>query len=101
MLIEGNRIRQIGDRLSAPAGAQVISAAGKYVIPGLIDTHIHSRGPWMHRLFLANGVTTVRDMGGAVERVLTLRQEIRVGNILAPRMFVSGMGDPAFVMCVE
>ena len=55
----------------------------------------------MHRLFLANGVTTVRDMGGAVERVLTLHQEIWVGNILAPRMFVSGMGDPAFVMCVE
>lgn len=92
IIIEGNRIRQIGDRLSAPAGAQVISAVGKYIIPGLIDTHIHSRGPWMHRLFLAHGVTTVRDMGGAVERVLTLRQEIRVGNILAPRMFVSGMG---------
>ena len=92
LLIEGNRIRQIGDRLLAPAGARVISARGKYVIPGLIDTHIHSRGPWMHRLFLANGVTTVRDMGGAVERVLTLREEIRVGNILAPRMFVSGMG---------
>jgi len=92
ILIEGNRIRQIGDRLSVPDGAQVISAQGKYIIPGLIDTHIHSGGPWMHRLFLANGVTTVRDMGGAVERVLTLRQEIRVGNILAPRMFVSGMG---------
>ncbi len=92
ILIEGNRIREIGDRLSVPAGAQVISAAGKYVIPGLIDTHTHSQGPWMHRLFLANGVTTVRDMGGAVERVLTLRQEIRAGNILAPRMFISGMG---------
>ena len=93
ILIEGNRIREIDRRgeLTPPSGARVISATGKYIIPGLIDSHVHYRHPWLHRLYLANGVTTVRDMGGEIERVLTLRQELAVGNILGPRMVVSGM----------
>ena len=52
---------------------------------------MHYRYPWLHRLYLANGVTTVRDMGGQVDRVLTLREELTVGNIWGPRMVVSGM----------
>ena len=93
ILIEGNRIREIARQgeLTPPSGARVISATGKYIIPGLIDSHVHYRYPWLHRLYLANGVTTVRDMGGQVERVLTLRQELTVGNILGPRMVVSGV----------
>jgi imidazolonepropionase-like amidohydrolase len=93
ILLEGGRIRQIGqlDDVSLPSGAQIIEAQGKYVIPGLIDMHVHYDKPWLHRLYLANGVTTVRDLGSAVERMTTLRQEIAVGNILAPRLFISGM----------
>ena len=93
ILIEDGRIQEIGQRgdLSIPAGARVIEAAGKYIIPGLIDAHVHYDMPWLHRLYLANGVTTVRDLGGSIERLVTLREEISVGNILAPRMFVSGM----------
>jgi len=93
ILIEGNRIREIGRQgeLTAPDGAHIIQASGKFIIPGLIDAHVHYRYPWIHRLYLANGVTTVRDMGGEIERVLTLRQELAVGNILGPRMFVSGI----------
>ncbi len=93
ILIEDGRIQEIGQRedLSIPAGARVIDAAGKYIIPGLIDSHVHYDMPWLHRLYLANGVTTVRDLGGSIERLVTLREEISVGNILAPRMFVSGM----------
>ena len=93
ILIEDGRIQEIGQRedLSIPAGAHVIDAAGKYIIPGLIDSHVHYDMPWLHRLYLANGVTTVRDLGSSIERTLTLRQEISVGNILAPKMFVSGM----------
>jgi imidazolonepropionase-like amidohydrolase len=93
ILIEDGRIQEIGQpgELSIPAGARVIEAAGKYIIPGLIDSHVHYDMPWLHRLYLANGVTTVRDLGGSIERLVTLREEISVGNILAPRMFVSGM----------
>ncbi len=94
ILIEDGRIQEIGQPgdLSIPAGARVIEAAGKYIIPGLIDAHVHYDMPWLHRLYLANGVTTVRDLGSTLERTLTLRQEIAVGNILAPRLFVSGLG---------
>lgn len=93
VLIEGNRITEIGsaDDFARPPGARVLDAQGKYLIPGLVDMHVHYGKPWIHRLYLANGVTTVRDLGGAVERLTTLRQEIAVGNILAPRLFISGM----------
>ena len=93
ILIEGNRIREIGrhGEITTPGGAHIIQASGKFIIPGLIDAHVHYRYPWIHRLYLANGVTTVRDMGSQVDRVLTLRQELTVGNILGPRMFVSGI----------
>ena len=91
--LEGDRIRQIGQlkNVVLPSGTQIIEAEGKYVIPGLIDMHVHYDKPWLHRLYLANGVTTVRDLGSQVERMTTLRQEIAVGNILAPRLFISGM----------
>jgi len=93
ILLEGGRIRQIGqlENVALPSDAQIIEAEGKYVIPGLIDMHVHYDKPWLHRLYLANGVTTVRDLGSSVERMTTLRQEIAVGNILAPRLFISGM----------
>ena len=61
------------------------------LMSGAIDMHVHYDKPWLHRLYLANGVTTVRDLGSSVERMTTLRQEIAVGNILAPRLFISGM----------
>ncbi|MFB3068410.1 MAG: amidohydrolase family protein, partial [Acidobacteriota bacterium] len=93
ILIENGRIQQIGKQgeFNIPAGSRVIQADGKYIIPGLIDSHVHYDMPWLHRLYLANGVTTVRDLGGSIERLMTLRQEIAVGNILAPRLFISGV----------
>ncbi|MCZ6484504.1 MAG: amidohydrolase family protein [Acidobacteria bacterium] len=92
LLIEDGRIRQIGRRgeVPIPVGAQVIQADGKYLIPGLIDVHVHYNAPFLHRLYLAHGVTTVRDVGTSLERILTLREEIARGNILAPRLFATG-----------
>ena len=93
ILIEGNRITQIGSagEIDRPSSTRVLDVRGKYIIPGLVDMHVHYGRTWIHRLYLANGVTTVRDLGGAVERLNTLREEIAVGNILAPRLFISGM----------
>ena len=45
VLVENGLIKQIGKGLAAPAGAEVIDAAGKYVVPGLIDMHVHLRDP--------------------------------------------------------
>ncbi|MCH8820542.1 MAG: hypothetical protein IIB03_09530, partial [Acidobacteria bacterium] len=72
ILIEDGRIQKIVQEgeLSIPAGARVIDAAGKYIIPGLIDAHVHYDMPWLHRLYLANGVTTVRDLGSSLDRTL-------------------------------
>ena len=91
ILVEGGRIRQIGKQgeVKAPAGGRTINASGKFIIPGLIDSHVHYNSNWLHKLYLAKGVTSVRDMVGPVERIVALRDEILAGNILAPRLFVS------------
>lgn len=92
IVLDGPRIREIGKKgeLKTPAGARVIDAEGKYVLPGLIDAHVHYNKPWLHRLYLANGVTSVRDLGSSVEEVKPLSAEIAAGKVLAPRLFFNG-----------
>ena len=71
IVIENGRISFIGDTGSAPADEKLIEvdASGKYAIPGLWDMHTHSTklaGQYQHPLYLANGVTGVRDMWGCM-----------------------------------
>ncbi|MBB3223630.1 dihydropyrimidinase [Pseudoduganella umbonata] len=72
VLCEGDRIVAVGDKLDAPAGAQVIDAAGQYVMPGGIDPHTHMNLPFMGTVTaddfytgtaagLAGGTTTIID----------------------------------------
>ena len=88
-----------------PKDAQVIDATGKFLIPGLTDFHLHLTGagePTGSRdffipLLLANGITTVRDMGGYLQSLVPLRKEIRSGKSVGPEIFFSGPyldGDP-------
>lgn len=68
ILLMGDRIVKVGASLTQE-GAKQIDAAGKFVIPGLFDMHMHSfklSPELMHPLFVANGVTAVRDMGGCM-----------------------------------
>lgn len=88
VLVEGTVITQVGPTRSArvPLGARVIDARGKYLVPGLIDVHVHLAGTREEqlailKLFVAQGVTTVLNMRGAPEH-LTLRSQI-IGH--APR----------------
>ena len=84
--------------LSPPKGARVIEGRGKYLIPGLWDMHVHEIfGGWVPRdenitplLFVANGVTGVRDMGGDLEPLKKWRFEIANGTMLGPRMIIAG-----------
>ena len=93
ILINGERISHVeSGAIPAPPGAQVIDLGGKTVLPGLIDTHIHST--FMDKeslpLFLAAGVTTARDVGGKLEKVKQLKEDLNSGNLLGPRLFICG-----------
>jgi len=88
VVITGDRISAIGDNIPMPAGAQVVDATGKFLIPGLWDMHVH----WYLRdtftLFIANGVTGVRQMFGNSD-LLRWRDQIAKGSLLGPRMVVA------------
>jgi imidazolonepropionase-like amidohydrolase len=100
VVVEGGRIAGLGKKpgLRIPSGARVVDAAGKYLIPGLWDMHVHTAfGDWFPGardialpLFVANGVTGVRDMGGDLDVLLEWRRAIAGGSLVGPRMVVSG-----------
>jgi imidazolonepropionase-like amidohydrolase len=75
----------------------VINATGKYLMPGLWDMHVHSAfapGAWdekiIYPLYIANGVTGVRDMGGDPNLLEQRRQRIDQGELIGPRMILAG-----------
>ena len=107
VIIEGDKIKSVGPRakLKVPSGAQVIDARGKYLMPGLIDTHTHSaydgKDSWLSARFLSTGITTVLDTG-SLPPVYDLKRRIAIGELQGPRMLVCGpmiSGEPvAFPM---
>jgi Amidohydrolase family len=99
VVITGDRITAVSDsETTAPKGARVINGTGQYLIPGFWDMHVHSAfGDWFPGsrdiilpLFVANGVTGVRDMGGEVPVLRQWRKQIASGEIIGPRMVISG-----------
>jgi imidazolonepropionase-like amidohydrolase len=75
----------------------VINANGKYLIPGLWDMHVHTafNDPvWdekqLYPLYIANGITGVRDMGGVLDALEQRRQHIERGEVLGPHMVFAG-----------
>jgi imidazolonepropionase-like amidohydrolase len=94
VLVAGNRIVNVGpsDQAAAPAGAEVINAAGKTLLPGLWDMHAHV-GDNDGLLNLAAGVTTVRDLGNDAELLLARRKRIEEGKELGTRIVLAGNID--------
>ena len=100
VVITGAKISAVAsaDTFKPPKGARLIDAHGKYLIPGLWDMHVHSAfGDWFPGgrevtlpLYVANGVTGVRDMGGDLPVLFEWRRQIATGEIVGPRMVVSG-----------
>jgi imidazolonepropionase-like amidohydrolase len=100
VVVTGDRIAAIGPSAAAAIArdAQVVDARGKFLIPGLTDMHVHLTGSGEPRgsreyivpLLVANGVTTARDMGGYVESLKPLREDIRRGKRLGPEIFFAG-----------
>jgi imidazolonepropionase-like amidohydrolase len=96
VVVRGERIAEIGRASSVrvPDGAQVLDGAGKFLLPGLWDMHVHmaSLPPFERNekiflpLFVANGVTGVRDMGGDLDVLLKWRAKIASGELAGPRI---------------
>ena len=91
-----------------------INASGKYVIPGLWDMHVHFRGgdsliaenKDLLDLFIANGVTTVRDAGGDITpAIMKWKKEITSGELVGPQIYTSGPKldgtDPSWAGSIE
>lgn len=91
-----------GDRISVvrpsrdkedlpPKEIKVIDGRGQFLIPGLWDMHVHSDGDDRKlRLFLAWGITGVRDMGGDIADLADTRRRINSGELVAPRLVFAG-----------
>ena len=94
VLITGDTIQKIGPAKSTiiPKKYERIDGTGRYLIPGLWDCHVHltKAGVNSFPLFLANGVTSVRDMGSDPEEVMAWRRQIESGILLGPRIKLSG-----------
>lgn len=96
VVTDGNRIARVGPSASerVPSSARIVDGRGKYLIPGLWDMHVHTlqngRAVWMFPLFIANGVTGVRDTGAPLDSLLYYRPRVRAGEILGPRIVATG-----------
>lgn len=98
VVVQDGRIVAIGPRASTPVpeGARTLDGAGRFLMPGLADMHVHSWGPADAAMFLAHGVTTVRNLFGNPQH-LAWRAEVEAGTRLAPHMITAGPildGDP-------
>ena len=108
--VEDGRITAIDNApLEAPEGAVTLNGEGRYLMPGMVDMHIHLRGgvrtppeglqerandfgegiQALHG-YLYSGVTTVYDAGNNPDFILTLREQERAGEIEGPRIFATG-----------
>ena len=90
--IEGPTIRSVTANGPPLAGARIVDATGRFVIPGLWDMHAHLEftGASSLQLYVANGVTGVRDMGSSLDKVLEYRESTRSGVVLGPRIVAAG-----------
>ncbi len=96
VVVRSGVIAELGpaSRIRIPAGATVVPGAGKYLMPGLMDLHVHMAGPneiqhALLKLYVANGVTTILNARGAPEH-LALRAAIAKGDVFGPTLYTVG-----------
>ncbi len=110
VLVENDRIRRVSRRaIEAPAGSERIDGSGKYLLPGLVDMHVHLAGgvevtpegllePELDRAkgvralhsYLYTGVTSIYDAGNVPDYILGLRKDERSGKLMSPRIYATG-----------
>ena len=100
VVVEDHQITAVGAsrEMKLPFTARQVDGSGLFVMPGLWDMHVHLVfGDWFPRgeeislpMFVANGVTGVRDMGSDLQAVEQWRKEIAAGKLVGPRIYTSG-----------
>ena len=99
VIITGDRITRIAktSEVAIPKNAQVIDVKGKFLIPGLWDMHVHTVVENLPEryfpMFIANGVTGVRDMAADLRLLKQLKKEISEGRVVGPRIVGGPMVD--------
>ena len=102
VIVKGDMIDQIGpsDEVTIPEHATIIDGEGAFLMPGLADMHMHVSDAWLTddwpvnplMLYLANGVTTIRDFQTCGRNIaLQLREEIRDGERDGPTIYSAGV----------
>jgi len=95
VVIHNGRIVAAGPRskVKIPKHANVVDAHGKAILPGLWDMHAHFEQVEWGPIYLAAGVTTVRDCGNEFEFITAVRDAIAQGRGLGPRLLLAGVVD--------
>jgi len=107
VIIEDDLIRAVGPRagLTVPNGARVIDGRGLYLMPGLVDAHIHYFDQEVFgRVLIANGVLLARDMGLPTKQAVKLREALMRGATIGPELIVTGSildGDPPIIPAIS
>jgi len=106
VLVTDGRFAEIGDKVEAPDGVSVVDGSGKYLMPGIVDSHIHLPGgragagnremvmdiPTAQRIldgYLYSGVTAVYDSGNNAKFIAKMRADERAGRIQSPRIYAT------------
>jgi len=95
VVIRNGRILAVGPRskVRIPKHANIVDAHGKTILPGLWDMHAHFEQVEWGPIYLAAGVTTVRDCGNEIEFITAVRDAITKGRGLGPRLLLAGIVD--------
>jgi imidazolonepropionase-like amidohydrolase len=109
VLVHNGVIKEIGStgQVQVPHDALIVDGRGKYLMPGLVDMHVHIMFENDLLLWFANGVTSVRNMWGHTGKMLrfgfpdqlVLRKQIEQGTLLGPTIYTAGPtmeGSPSF-----
>ncbi len=108
IIIQGEKILAVTDSssldISAYPSATIKDMSGTYIMPGLVDSHVHlatmANAKWAEAMlerYIFSGITTVRDMAGDARLLADLKRRLMIGKIAGPNLYFSAlMAGPSF-----